>query len=183
MLRFTRRQYEGLLRRAGLDKSGLEFDDTPRLVTVLDFLGRLLPEPPVRRAYFYQNINATVGEYWTIELTAPPNGMYIERVQIFGAAGNWGWGINQGASLIATPSVAATFRQVRSDVGDAVATLAAGTAVAPVQSFWVEERTNTDNLIQLDPPLFVPSGRVFLMQQLTANDAAQGRILWSEPGP
>lgn len=179
MLRFTRRQYQSILRRGGVKEPGLSFQDTPILAALIDDFRALIPEQPNPHAYVWQYSAAVVNEYTTFELTAPEGGMYIEECGQFGAADRWAW-MRTIATLISTGQAAAT----RIDIQEppTQATFESGTALVYVGNTTGIEYANTVEHVVFQRPLYIPSGRKFVLCQGTKNDSMSWMLRWREPG-
>lgn len=184
MLRFTRRQYETVLRRGGVPESGLGYGDQVQLVSLLDDFRPQLPEQRILHAYMYGPCTATAAQMAMFELTAPEGGMWVEAAGSVGQTGTWCVGVGAGASLITTAKATPAPRQIRDDVGATEAVLAVGTAVAYFGTLALHEfaagieQCDVQNAL----PLYVPMGRRFFIHGATANETVNFRCRWKEPG-
>ena len=181
MLRFTRRQYETVLRRGGVPESGLAFEDRAQLVALVDDFRALLPEPAIRHAYSVNNQPGVAGEFGMLELTSPPGGMWVQSFQMIGHSARWMYGLGIGATLINTPGLPAAARQIRDDVGPTLAVLDTGAAAAYTLTLAIQEYPLAVEIAQ-GFPLYVPTGRYFFAMNATANEQVFPIIRWTEPG-
>lgn len=179
MLRFTKRQYESVLRRMGVTESGLAYEDTAKLVTLVDDLRGLQGPPPIPIAYTTAAQAGIAANYPFMELPAPRGGCWVTMCIGGAMAADWFYGIAE-ATQITGGHVHPTVVDMTDTPAQAEPEYGPGTVI-PDAAVGIRMLTADANNAR-GFPMFVRFGRRFWIGSVTQNDPIVGTIFWNEPG-